>query len=205
MVTTGRIRLFLESADGRQATVGYAGPGDVVGLASSFLGEVHVDVKALTEARLVHFSPATLADLMRDDSRVAVAVARKLAESLQVSNQNLRGLIFSTARQRLAQLLLSLAEADVDGAPVVRITHYELADAVGTVREHVARVMRQLREEGMVSTSRTRIVITDVAALKLAAAARDRLPQNRSIRHRADPSCRSGASPGYRLLGSSRC
>jgi CRP/FNR family transcriptional regulator len=47
----------------------------------------------------------------------------------------------------------------------VRQSQQELADAVGTVREVVVRVLRDLRTERIVETGRDRIVIVDPARL----------------------------------------
>lgn len=44
---------------------------------------------------------------------------------------------------------------------VARISQQEVADAVGTVREVVVRVLRDLREEGAVRTGRDGITIRD--------------------------------------------
>jgi CRP/FNR family cyclic AMP-dependent transcriptional regulator len=42
-----------------------------------------------------------------------------------------------------------------------RVSQQELADAVGTVREVVVRVLRELRTDGVVRTERDRIVLLD--------------------------------------------
>ena len=48
---------------------------------------------------------------------------------------------------------------------VVPVSQQELADAVGTVREVVVRVLRELRRDGVVRTERDHIVILDPARL----------------------------------------
>jgi CRP/FNR family transcriptional regulator len=53
---------------------------------------------------------------------------------------------------------------------VARVGQQDLADAVGSVREHVARVLREFRRLGMVSTTRASVVILDAAALQAEAA-----------------------------------
>jgi CRP-like cAMP-binding protein len=48
---------------------------------------------------------------------------------------------------------------------VAAVTQQELADAVGSVREVVVRVLRDLRQDGIVRTQRDRIVLLDPARL----------------------------------------
>jgi CRP/FNR family transcriptional regulator len=48
---------------------------------------------------------------------------------------------------------------------VARVSQQELADAVGSVREVVARVLRDLRVAGIVDTSSDSVLILDAARL----------------------------------------
>ena len=72
----------------------------------------------------------------------------------------------SPARQRVACHLLDLAAEWQRGSKLLApVSQQELADAVGTVREVVARVLRELREAGLVETTRSGVLITDPAGL----------------------------------------
>lgn len=86
------------------------------------------------------------------------------------------GSSFATVRQRVALHLLDLASERVPDRAldpparnelVVLQNQQELAEAVGTVREVVVRVLRELRQEGIVRTGRDRIVIVDPDRLAL--------------------------------------
>jgi CRP/FNR family transcriptional regulator, cyclic AMP receptor protein len=50
-------------------------------------------------------------------------------------------------------------------APIARTSQQELADAVGSVREVVARVLRDFRAAGLVETAPDTVRILDPAAL----------------------------------------
>lgn len=79
------------------------------------------------------------------------------------------GSTFSTVPQRVARHLLDLASEQGSDRQernlIVAVTQQELGDAVGTVREVVVRVLRDLRQEGAVRRERDRIVLTDPARL----------------------------------------
>ena len=51
------------------------------------------------------------------------------------------------------------------GRLAARVSQQELADAVGSVREVVARALRDLRAAGIVATAADRVVILDPARL----------------------------------------
>jgi CRP/FNR family transcriptional regulator, cyclic AMP receptor protein len=67
----------------------------------------------------------------------------------------------------VAAHLLDLASAQQvpRGRLVARVSQQELAESVGSVREVVARVIRDLRVAGILATSADRIVILDATRL----------------------------------------
>ena len=61
----------------------------------------------------------------------------------------------------VAGYLLSVATPDPSGTLVAPITQQQLANAIGSVREVVARTLHDLRSDGLVSASRARVSILD--------------------------------------------
>jgi CRP/FNR family cyclic AMP-dependent transcriptional regulator len=96
------------------------------------------------------------------DVRVARALLDETSERVLAFVAELSGNAFATVRERLARHLLDLASERQRGPELIApLTQQELADATGTVREVVVRVLRELRNEGAVRTGRYGIVITD--------------------------------------------
>jgi CRP/FNR family transcriptional regulator len=95
---------------------------------------------------------------------VAEELNRRLYESLQQTAVN----AFGSVRQRVATHLLDLASIQQRprGRLVARVKQQELADAVGTSREVVARVLRELRLEGLVATGPDSIHVLDPTGLQ---------------------------------------
>ena len=96
-----------------------------------------------------------------------MALLADLSERVQGFITEIPGTAFTTVRQRVARHLLDLASERMPerGELVVFVSQRDLAEAVGTVREVVVRVLRELRQEGVVRTERDRIVIVDPAQL----------------------------------------
>ena len=73
---------------------------------------------------------------------------------------------FGTLRQRIARHLLDLAASSLPATTLVaNISQQELADAVGSVRPVVARILRDLRDAGFVETTKDGITLLDPQAL----------------------------------------
>ena len=94
---------------------------------------------------------------------IAGELNRRLYDALEQTAVN----AFGSVRQRVAAHLLDLASAQQEpaGRLAARVSQQELADAVGSVREVVARVLRELRVAGVIATAADRIVILDAARL----------------------------------------
>ena len=166
IVLTGRIRLYVEAWDGRQATIGYQARGGSIGLPHLYADEISVGVEAVTESSLIQLDRSVLERLINSDPRVNTAVLSVLASRVASTTRQLRHFAFGSARQRLAGQLLQLAQPDGTGKKVVPLTQQELADTVGTVREHVSRLLREFRDTGLVATSRSWLEIVDEEGLQ---------------------------------------
>lgn len=76
---------------------------------------------------------------------------------------------------RLASALLAHAgnaKAAADGGALIAVTHQELADELGTVREMISRILDDFAVQGMVELGRGRIRMCDGVKLKALAAMR---------------------------------
>jgi CRP/FNR family cyclic AMP-dependent transcriptional regulator len=172
LVITGVVRGFVTAPDGRTMTVRYCRPGALIGAVSLFATRFTMPAatQALVDAELLRLSPAVVRRAVARDARVAQAFLSELSERVLSFVYEIPGSSFATVRQRVARHLLDLAAQPRSGRKavdelVVPITQQELADAVGTVREVVVRVLRDLRRDGVVRTGRACIVILDPARL----------------------------------------
>lgn len=151
IVVRGSLRIFTTSEDGREFTLFWAHPGEWLGASLIAGGPAGVSAQAVTDVS-VHMVPADLLQsLARTDASVAWETARQVAARLQQAGVIIGMLAFMDLRQRTAHRLLELAFHQPNGAALVAIvSQQDLADAVGSPRTSVARVLADLRAEGIV-------------------------------------------------------
>jgi CRP/FNR family cyclic AMP-dependent transcriptional regulator len=172
LVLDGLIRVFLISDSARQVTVRYARPGETLGLVHLFGRDTGVHSQAVTPTAVWMIAPARLRALCEQHASLATAVAEECATRASDAIEELTLLTFGSVRQRVARHLLDLAaQQQRAGALVAPVTQQELADAAGTVREVVARVLKQLHQTGMTAGSDEGVVILDAARLDAEATA----------------------------------
>jgi CRP/FNR family cyclic AMP-dependent transcriptional regulator len=167
LVVRGLLRVFLTSAEGRQVTVRYARPGDVLGIAVLVGGPASTGVQTVEPSSVFRISARALTEAARRDPRVSWAIAEELNRRLYEVLEQTAVNAFGSVRQRVAAHLLDLASAQQHprGRLAARVSQQELADAAGSVREVVARVLRDLRVAGIVATTTDSVVILDPARL----------------------------------------
>ncbi|CAM3932067.1 Crp/Fnr family transcriptional regulator [Deinococcus frigens] len=166
LVLSGLARVFMMSAQGRQITVRYAHRGDLLGVAALLAGPPPASVQALTDCELLHLDAAFLRELAGREASVALLLAEETARQLYGVLAVLAGQAFGSVRQRLAWHLLELAAEQPEASPfTVPGSQQELADAVGSVREVVARTLQDWRASGVVATGPGGVQILDPAAL----------------------------------------
>jgi len=164
LVVSGLLRMFVESVDGRQITVRYAGPGHFFGAALVVVAEHDFPpsgVQSITAARILYLNPTHLRAAARADPSVAWALLHQVVRYQLDLTRLLAGTAFGSIRQRTAMHLLNLSIARSDGSLVAPVTQQALADAVGTTRETVARALGELRAAGSIASVRGGVLLRD--------------------------------------------
>jgi CRP/FNR family transcriptional regulator len=167
LVVSGLVRVSMGSPDGRQVTVRYARGSDVLGIAVLVGGPADVGVQALARTTVFTIEAAALTDAGRRRGPVGWMLAEELNRRLYENLQQTAVNAFGSVRQRVVLHVLDLAstQQSPDGPLVAHVSQQELAEAVGSVREVVARVLRELRAAGLVTTSRDGVRVLDPTRL----------------------------------------
>lgn len=162
-IQRGEVRLYTQSDDGASRLIEIMGPGQWFG-ASAVAGMPMYQVKAVAVSRsqLIRVRVENLlAALSRDPAQYA-EFTRQLALKLVVTTQEASRLVFEDCQRRLINVLLrfssSAAATQREDGVVLRITHEQLAQAVGVARETVSLALTQLREKNLLRTGRNQLI-----------------------------------------------
>ena len=166
-VCDGSVKLTTASSSGRVLLLRVAHPGEMLGLAEAVAGP------ALYECSGTAAKPSILAVISREmflrfissypEAGVALTVA--LSEQYKLAQRETKFLAFGeTSTIRLARRLLDwaaeLGEAGANGVHVpLPMTHTELAQAIGSTRETVTRVLGNLTHDGLIERRADGVVI----------------------------------------------
>ena len=169
LVLRGLVWVFVIAPDGREATLRYCRRGSLMGTSTMFSDLPTVaGQKALVPSRILVMRPSIVRSLAETDAQVALALLHETSDRTQAYITMAGGQALSSLRQRIAAHLLEMANVPEAGRPelIVSGEQQQIADAVGTVREVVVRILREFREAGLVRTSRHGTIITDPVGLE---------------------------------------
>jgi CRP-like cAMP-binding protein len=174
IVLSGLARVYLRTEAGRQVTIRHPRRGDTIGIAA-LLGASTVSAQAVTDCAVMQLDPDQVMRLARTHPALALAIAREVSAVLFDTQREIVIREQGSVRQRIARQLLTVArEFDSDEAIVVSMSHEDLADSLGSVREVVTRHLDRLQAEGIVILDRAQITLLDPAGLQEAATQADR-------------------------------
>ncbi len=168
MLRRGLVKLFKVSSQGRELIINIFEEGATFNEVPTFDdGPNPVNVAALEDSEVWAIDHFTIRRLMHEHPEMYQQVTINLARNLRMMVDVIEQLSFYQVIKRLAKLLLQFSpeqSTDPDGA--THLTQDQLAARLGTVREVVARSLRQLERSGAIRIRRRKIEILDPEKLK---------------------------------------
>ncbi len=173
VLRSGRVRIYKLSPEGRALTLMVLEPVTIFGemtLVGQWLHDTFAE--ALSECTIGVIGRASLNRILERYPPVAIAFMQLMGQRLRALEAKLADIAFKSVPQRLASLLLNLArltgEAEQPGeaASVVRYTHQQLAEMIGSYRETVTKAIGDLREAGLIRIEDEAITLIDPLRLR---------------------------------------
>lgn len=169
----GAVKCVKTSPEGKQVTLKVLMPGDLFCCDAAVLdGGTHPgcaqpigDVSVLALGKQAYF------DFLRRNPEAALQVIRYLGTRLQEAQETAKVLAFNPAEQRLAALLVKLADRAGlrEGNQVrltVRLTRQDLADMVGVTVETATRIIGRFKRDKLVSGTAKSLVVRNLVRLQ---------------------------------------
>jgi CRP-like cAMP-binding protein len=158
-------------SDGRRSILDVLLPGDIVGLESLVMARPSHDFHAAGNVSGKLIAASRLRAMLGEQS-TATWLFALMSEARERMDRVAASVARSDARERLAAFFLDiydrlrrrdLAIGDSFDLP---LTQEQIGDHLGLTMVHVNRVLRQLREAGLMTSNRNRVVLTDVERLR---------------------------------------
>lgn len=171
LLTSGMLEIQHFSAQGKKIIMGHLSAGDLWGVHEEFTtGGQPCQIQCRESARLISFPKSYFEKMLERRPTVAVRINRWLGMRQRQIQMRLVNLLFKSNREKLASLLLELADqhGQRDEGSVriaLDLTHEELGAMIGLTREQVTRLLGDFCCEEWITSQRKKLEILDLSAL----------------------------------------
>ena len=168
-VTAGSVRLFKLLPDGRRQVVGFALPGDFLGLAMSERNGFSAETLSATSA--CQFPRVPFSDLLDAKPHLLRRLHDMASHELSLAQDQMVILGRRTAEEKIASFLVGLRKrwARIDGSTVrapLPMSRQDIGDYLGLTVETVSRMMTKLAREKAIVITPDGVRLLDPARLE---------------------------------------
>lgn len=171
LLTSGHVKLYHITPDGKQAVLAFIEPGELFGELACVDAAMREEFAETMEQSTVVLIPREeMQRLIQEHPHVSQGVSTLLGLRTRRVERRLKSLLFRSNRDRLIHFLLELAEKYGQRTPEgvllgIKLSHQDLAGVIGSTRETVTVLLGELQREGRLSVKRRQVIVKDLARL----------------------------------------
>lgn len=173
LLKEGRIKLSRFDDNGKEVTMAILEEGEFFGEeALAGAGNRTGYAEALEEVRICRIDRTDFEKIMEANPDLSLRVAQQMSERLLGAQSRIEALAFREVPQRLAAMLLDLADKHGESLDSrrtriqVRLTHQELASLIASTRETTTTLLNRFKRDGWIETDGRWLVVSDRKALE---------------------------------------
>lgn len=160
IVLKGSLRVIRTDEEGKEILLYYIKPGE--SCIMSFLGGIHHEtskVKAIAEedSEILLIPVSKAGEWVKEFPEWTDFIFRLYHKRFEELLSVVNAIAFQKLDDRILHQLKQ--KAVLHGTKEVKITHQQLADELGSTREVVSRIVKQMENEGLVKLSRNKITL----------------------------------------------
>lgn len=169
LVQQGKVKISKIGSDGKEQILRIAVPEEMLTYTDLISNARYTtSAKALEDTTLLFVPKNEFWSTLRANANLFEEFLILVSNDLNRAEQNITSLAYKPVRGRLADALLALGKklnSVGDGPQSIFISRYDLACYVGTAKETVNRLLSEFRNENLVSTNGTEIIIDNLRGL----------------------------------------
>lgn len=161
LILEGKVKVFLNDEEGKEAIINYQGAGEYFGELSLIDDDQRsASIMTAEKTTLAVISKQTFHQIMKNNPDIAIHLLKDLVRRIRTLTEEVRSLALSDVYGRLSKTLLGMA-VDRGGEMVIegQFTQQELANRIGASREMVCRIFKDLVKGGYISCDQKQTII----------------------------------------------
>ena len=162
LIKSGQLRAYILSEDGREITLYRLLDQDICLFSASCVMrsvQFEIMISAEKDSEVFILPPYIFKKVMEESAPLANYVNELMATRFSEVMWLIEQIMWKSVDKRLANFLLE--ETTLEDSEVLKLTHEDIANHLGTAREVVTRMLRYFQNEGYVKLTRGTVEITD--------------------------------------------
>lgn len=156
----GKMRVYVEDEQGKQLTVRILEAGDSFGEVALIGGFPRTaSVMTTTNCVVAAFSRERYLSFLEQHPQISLALARIMANMVRDTTEELSSIALSDVYGRVTHILEKYVFEDDDLRLVPKFTHREIAGMIGSSREMVSKILKELEKGDYISITDKHYVI----------------------------------------------
>ncbi|HLA76118.1 MAG TPA: Crp/Fnr family transcriptional regulator [Vicinamibacteria bacterium] len=164
-ILEGRIKVTILGDDGREVILSLLGPGDFFGEMALLDQEPRsATAIAVEDTELLSLHRTDFQSVLADNRSITTGLIKVLTGRLRRANHQISTLALLDVYGRVARVIVDMAREEgrrlKDGRIAFRrATHQEIANRIGTTRETVTRMLKDLERQGLIHVENKELVV----------------------------------------------
>ena len=174
-IRKGMAKKYKVDKEGKEQIIYVANTGELIGYHALLAGERYPDsAAALEESRIAFIPKEDFLQVLDSSKTLSQWLLKTLSHEFAVFANSVALYAQKNVRERLAMQLILMREKYKQNfspgmAVEINLSREDLASLVGTARENIVRMLKDFKQEGVLTTKGRKIIITDVQKLLAAA------------------------------------
>ena len=163
VILEGKAKVFVSDENGKEAILNILSAGEYFGeLALVDDAPRSASVMTMEPTKVMVVSKADFKSCLAKNPEMAFNLIQALTKQVRSLTENVKSLALMDVYGRIAHTLLDLA-SESDGKLVIeqKLTHQDIANMVGSSREMVSRILKDLSNGGYISVKNKNITINE--------------------------------------------
>ncbi len=159
-ILSGRVKIYLNDRNGKEFVLDTKGAGEYFGEMALDEGPRSASVSTVMPCQFTAISIPEFKNVLLKHPQLALQVITNLIHMGRTLDKNVRSLAMLDVYGRVSKMLLDLA-VEEGGILVIpgKLTQQEMASRVGTSREMINRILKDLTGSGYIKVSGKRLII----------------------------------------------
>lgn len=161
LILSGRVKVYASDASGKELVMAICEAGDILGEMGLDGGPRSASVVAMEPTRCAVIPLSQFKVRLRENPDLAMELIKLLIQRGRRATKAAKDLALANVYSRVIHLLTNMAVKGEDGQMVVseRLSQQDIADRVGSSRDMVNRIFKELVKGGYLEVDRRSIII----------------------------------------------